>query len=377
VISQTVSINSLQTDIYYPNASQCGTAIAAPYPAIAFAHGFSMFGLSDGRAENAGNGQHLASWGYVAAIPSLPDDAEQRVTDLRAVLSYLANLANKPGPFLYRKLDRDRLAVAGHSLGGATALAAAARDGRVKAVVALDPVYHEGSFGQEGDEIWHPDAEGPDIKAPTGILGAPASSCNANADYADIYPLVGATHKASFHIVRASHCDFTDPGNMFCGFTCGASSPARTELSQRYMTAWFNYYLHYKTDYYTYLYGAEAGEDISAGLIQRQVDTAPRGLTAIGLPSAVALNWQLYDHPMVAGYHIFRRTAGQAYPSTPLAQVGKTYTYLDTGRTPGTTHWYKLRSYDPAGNPHQITPQEVSAVPWIAASTIYLPILMK
>jgi len=29
--------------------------------------------------------------------------------------------------------------------------------------------------------------------------------------------------------------------------------PARAELIQKYMTAWFNYYLHYDTDYYYYV----------------------------------------------------------------------------------------------------------------------------
>ena len=86
--SQVVYVNgTLTTTIYYP--TNCGTWASAPYPGIAFAHGFSMFGLTDGMADNSGNGQHLASWGYVTAIPRLPDDAETRVTNLRDVLTYL------------------------------------------------------------------------------------------------------------------------------------------------------------------------------------------------------------------------------------------------------------------------------------------------
>jgi PKD repeat protein len=48
-----------------------------------------------------------------------------------------------------------------------------------------------------------------------------------------------------------------------------------TELSQKYMTAWFNYHLHGKSEYYSYLYGFYAEQDIDAGLIVRQVDTFP------------------------------------------------------------------------------------------------------
>ena len=156
--SQVVYINStLTTTIYYP--TNCSTWASAPYPGIAFAHGFSMFGLTDGMADNSGNGQHLAGWGYVTAIPRLPDDAETRVTNLRDVLTYLETQAITPGSFLYQKVDVNRLATAGHSLGGSTALAAAARDARVKAVVGLDPVNHGGRPGQT-QEMWNAAARG-------------------------------------------------------------------------------------------------------------------------------------------------------------------------------------------------------------------------
>ena len=76
-------------DIYYPKGS-CTSAVDAPYPAIAYAHGFSFFGLSDGTGDNSGNGKHLASWGYIVAVPDLPDDAETRVEEIIRVLDFLA-----------------------------------------------------------------------------------------------------------------------------------------------------------------------------------------------------------------------------------------------------------------------------------------------
>jgi len=84
--------------------------------------------------DNAGNGEHLASWGYVVAIPVLLDGVEGQIADMQAVLSYLKE-SNAADSFLFQKADVDRLAVAGHSFGGATVLALAARDVRVKAVV--------------------------------------------------------------------------------------------------------------------------------------------------------------------------------------------------------------------------------------------------
>lgn len=364
VASQTVNINgALETDVYYPITDTCPITITAPYPAVAFAHGFSMFGFSDGRAENVGNGEHLASWGYVVAIPDLPDGAEERITDTLTALSYLETETGTPGSFLYQQVDTDRLATAGHSLGGATALAVAARDARVKAVVALDPVYHTGG-PTGGDPIWDPETEAPNITVPTGILGAPPSDCNADADYADIYPLVGATHKASYLVVGASHCDFTDPGNSFCYTFCGGGSTniTRTQLSQSYMTAWFNYYLYLNTDHYTHLYGDELDVDVQADLIIATVQTAPRDVAATGQFGAVELTWTLYDHPIIAGYNIYRSLQSGDYSDVPYAQVGTESSYTDAGVVPAQEYFYVLRSRDPAGNEHQIS-AEVSATP--------------
>ena len=359
--SQVVQVKgTLTTTVYYP--INCGTWASAPYPGIAFAHGFSMFGLTDGMADNAGNGQHLASWGYVTAIPRLPDDVETRVTNLREVLTYLETQTAAPGSFLYQKVDAARLATAGHSLGGSTALATAARDARVKAVVGLDPVNHGGAPGQT-QEVWNAAAEAPLISVPASVLGSPGSSCNDNADYAEIYSFIGATHKASYLLTGVSHCVFAIPGNQFCTFTCsGAVDAAKQLLVKRYMTAWLNYYVLYKTGDYTYLYGTQSDADVNAGLIERQVSTAPRNVSAQSLTNAVRLTWTRYHHPQVAGYNVYRRQTGQAYPATPNAQVRAESVFTDIALSGGQLYSYTLRSFDPAGNVHQAS-NEVSAIP--------------
>jgi dienelactone hydrolase len=375
--SQVVYVNgTLTTTIYYP--ANCGTWTSAPYPAIAFAHGFSMFGLTNGMADNSGNGQHLAGWGYVTAIPKLPDDAETRVTNLRDVLTYLETQANTPGSFLYQKVDVNRLATAGHSLGGSTALAAAARDDRVKAVVGLDPVNHGGAPGQT-QEMWNAAAEAPLISVPTGILGAPGSSCNDDADYVEIFYYIGATHKASYLLNGVSHCVFAIPGNQFCTFTCsGAIDTSKQLLVKRYMTGWFNYYLLDKTEDFTYLYGAQSEADVNAGAIVKQVSTAPRDVSAQPLINAIRLNWTRYDHPIIAGYNIYRRQAGQTYSATPYAQVLSGSSYTDVVVVAGQACSYTLRSFDGAGQVHQASP-EVSAIAPIVSFTdsIFLPIIWK
>jgi dienelactone hydrolase len=348
-----------------------------------------MFGLSDGASENADNGAHLASWGYVTAIPQLPDDAQERLAAAQEVLTYLENADNTPESFVYRRIDPNRLAAVGHSLGGTTALALAAQDSRPKAVVALDPVYHaHDESGQSEEQVWDPAAEAPDIAVPTCILGAPPQDCNSRADYADIYPVVGSIHKASFLIIGGSHCDFTNPGSSFCGIFCGISpDPGRTQLIQKLMVAWLNYYLRTGTDYYTHIYGEEADADIAAGRVEREASTAPRNLTAAGLEEAITLDWDLYDHAIVAGYNIYRSIESGSYSAGPSAQVDPVSSYTDPGVEAGERHFYTIRSRDPAGNEHQVS-DEVSAVPEApplptetpddeASCLVYMPLVLR
>jgi hypothetical protein len=191
VDTTALDMKGVELDIYFPDANSCSEGTSAPFPFIVFAHGFSMFGTSDGPAANQSNGEHLASWGYVVAIPNLPDDAEERITVIINAMDYLESANQDPGSSLYQKIEVSLMGAAGYSLGGATSLAVAARDSRIKVVVALDPVYHEGGMSGEGSPVWDPIAEAPNILVPSGILGAPADSCNAEADYQDIYPLIG------------------------------------------------------------------------------------------------------------------------------------------------------------------------------------------
>jgi hypothetical protein len=248
----------------------------------------------------------------------------------------------------------------------------------VMATVGLDPVNHGGAPGQT-QEVWNAAAEAPLISAPTGILGAPGRSCNDNADYAEIYGYVGATHKASYLLTGVSHCVFSIPGNQFCTLTCsGAVDAVKQLLVKRYLTAWLNYYLMYKTEDYTYIYGTESEVDVNAGLIVKQESTAPRNVSAQAALSAVQLNWTRYDHPLIAGYNIYRRQAGQTYSVTPYAQVAPSASYVDTQVAGGQTYSYTLRSFDSAAQVHQASP-EVSAVAPIVSFTdfIFLPIIWK
>jgi hypothetical protein len=198
-------------------------------------------------------------------------------------------------------------------------------------------------------------------------------------------------------LTGVSHCVFALPGNQFCTFTCsGAVDAAKQLLVKRYMTAWFNYYLLYKTEDYTYLYGTQSDADVNAGLIERQVSTAPRNVGAQPLTNAIRLTWTRYNHPVVAGYNVYRRQTGEVYSATPNARVMTRSVFTDTALSGGQVYSYTLRSFDPAGNVHQAS-DEASAIPAGAILTntptpthtptptativyrefVYLPIILK
>lgn len=98
-------------------------------------------GLFMARTQYASYAQHMATWGFVVALtdyaegtsfPSFPN--HQRIAnDIPAVITWALAQQNLA-------VDPQKIAVAGHSLGGKVSILAATGDARIRAVVAWDPV---------------------------------------------------------------------------------------------------------------------------------------------------------------------------------------------------------------------------------------------
>ncbi|QFZ23431.1 dienelactone hydrolase family protein [Saccharothrix syringae] len=102
-------------------------------PAVAFGHGW-LQPVERYRALL----RHLASWGFVAAAPATQRgplmSARLLAANLRTALDVCTGVRLGDGDI---SVDPERLAVAGHSMGGGAAVLAAADDRRVRAVVTF------------------------------------------------------------------------------------------------------------------------------------------------------------------------------------------------------------------------------------------------
>ncbi|MDU0294701.1 dienelactone hydrolase family protein [Saccharothrix longispora] len=102
-------------------------------PAVAFGHGW-LQPVERYRALL----RHLASWGVVAAAPGTQRgplmSARLLAGNLRTTLDVVTGVRLGDGGI---SVDTERLAVAGHSMGGGAAVLAAADDSRVRAVVTF------------------------------------------------------------------------------------------------------------------------------------------------------------------------------------------------------------------------------------------------
>jgi predicted dienelactone hydrolase len=138
---------TLLTYVRYP-VPRSGSAPSGPFPLVVFGHGYSLTPAPYRRLLDA-----WARAGYVVAAPLFPlenanapggpneADLVNQPRDVSFVVSRLLALSAAAGGAFSHLIDPTRIAVAGHSDGGDTALATAYdrnfRDPRVKAAVIL------------------------------------------------------------------------------------------------------------------------------------------------------------------------------------------------------------------------------------------------
>ncbi|MDR7381801.1 serine aminopeptidase domain-containing protein [Promicromonospora iranensis] len=167
--------------IYYPTTTTAGT-----FGAVAVAPGYTA-----SQSTMAWLGPRLASQGFVVfTIDTITtsDQPSSRGDQLLRALDYLTTRSS-----VASRIDDDRLAVMGHSMGGGGSLEAAKDRPSLQAAIPLTP--------------WNTDKTWPEVSTPTLIVGAQNDSIASVRSHAEPFyqSLPSTADKAYLELRGASH----------------------------------------------------------------------------------------------------------------------------------------------------------------------------
>lgn len=167
--------------IYYPTSTAQGT-----YGAVAISPGFTARWSS-----LSWLGPRLASFGFVVVgieTDSVYDQPDSRGRQLLAALDWA--VSSSPAA---SRIDRNRLAVAGHSMGGGGSLSAARTRSSLQAAIPLAP--------------WHTTKTWSTVQVPTLIIGGENDSVAPVSSHSEPFytSIPSASEKAYLELNGASH----------------------------------------------------------------------------------------------------------------------------------------------------------------------------
>jgi dienelactone hydrolase len=178
--------------VYYPTDTSLGT-----WGALAIVPGYSALFAN----EEAWMGPWLSSFGLVVIgveTNSRSDGADARGAELLAALNYLTTQSP-----VRDRVDPNRLAVLGHSAGGAGALLAAESRPTLKAAVGLAPGSPVGNLSLATDTV------------PTMVIGGQNDSVVTPSYLRGLYATMPASTQSDFaQIAGADHIFYTRPNNV-------------------------------------------------------------------------------------------------------------------------------------------------------------------
>jgi dienelactone hydrolase len=209
--------------IYYPTTTSDGT-----FGGVVIAPGFLASSSS-----YATLAQRVASHGFVVfAIntTTIFDVPQSRGQQILAALDYLTRQST-----VRNRLDANRLAVAGHSMGGGGTLEAARSRPTLQAAVPLQP--------------WHTTTNWSGIQVPTMIIGAQADTIAPVATMSQVFyqSIPSSSEKAYAELAGASHF-------------AGNSNPA---YQGRSMIVWLKRYVDDDTRYEPFMCPAPRSSQLS------------------------------------------------------------------------------------------------------------------
>ena len=214
----------LAYDLYIPQAAPGKPA--PPWPAVVLNHGFAR-----DKKFQARNARYLAERGVVVLTPnlvSLLGGARAQlacIADTRDHVAWLKARAQTPGDRLYGLVAPERIALAGHSAGGAVAFEAAEGESGIRAVVLLDAVPWQRTLDT---------AREMKVEALASLRSEP-SGCNGDGSVLRLLPRLSFP-TTDVRIVGGTHCDPENPTDRLCRLFCGGTSAGARQLYQSLLT---------------------------------------------------------------------------------------------------------------------------------------------
>jgi predicted dienelactone hydrolase len=197
-ISQT-SVSSLVAGfgggtIYFPTDTSQGT-----FGALAISPGFTA-----SQSSIAWYGPRIASQGFVVFTidtNSRFDQPDSRGQQLQAALNYLTQQSS-----VRTRIDPNRLAVAGHSMGGGGSLAAANANPNLQAAIPL--------------QGWHSDKTWQGVRVPTLVVGGQNDTIASVTSHSEPFynSIPASSEKAYLELRGASHFAATSPNTTIARF---------------------------------------------------------------------------------------------------------------------------------------------------------------
>ena len=360
---QTVTVQraarTLNCRLYYPaqTAGQNATVSTsgAPYPMIAFGHGFFM----QSSYYNSYY-EHLASRGYIVIAPQFPDTQHGELAlDLLACIEYLRLSGMSGSHFLSGVVDTAKAGLSGHSMGGGASLLAASYDSRILAVAPMCPAETTPSCIGRMDQI----AGGVCIIAGSADGITPVSShqlpmYRAARPFKFLAQLQGGNHTRCMDV---SIFDWTDPNGSM-------SRSQQQALTRRYMTAAFDYHIKGDSCGGSYSYGSNSSHvDVQLLFVTGPAWPVELGALSIARNGAeVQLRWTTETETGNLGFSVLR-----SFDAVKFEEIGfvhgagnatqrNQYFFTDRSRREA---WYRLRQIDFDGSATDLPVLHVLASP--------------
>jgi hypothetical protein len=248
-ISKTPS-KQLPIRIYYP-AEETGKDADvdksnAPYPTL-----FKITGYRTGPVTYQQFAERVSSHGFIVVVVGSRASAHatERSNDTITALDWILKQNDEQSFWLNGMVDESRLAVSGHSAGGAGSVIAASKESRFNVCIpmaaALTPQYSE-----VGPEY------AVNVQMPILIIVG-----EDDRGYGDIYQMAHQAYNAS-----------NTPKFLIIATNDDHMSIIRESISFKYITSFLKVYLCSEEDFISYLYGEYAQQDVDEGLIALYYD---------------------------------------------------------------------------------------------------------